>query len=308
MKIANAAVIVSLCTIMSFMESHAAILYSTVGSTYTQNFDSLPLDAPDNASIESVYPNGWRDDSTTVAGSHVGLPGWYLYHPMIPVAENGDNDHQRLRFGDGSSSVGAFYAFSNGPNAATNPEKALGMLPADELALPPTTATRAMSMRIGLRLINNTGVALKEVYVTYDGEQWRDGAVVPIRTDYMYLYVGVQSTVDNWFSSAPYYNTFVPGHFNAPVSANANAAVDGNGIGKVAGINGIYGTPSPIGVVDWLPGEELWIVWDQENREGAGDGLAIDNVSVTAFVPEPTAWTLLALAALVLPTARGSRQ
>jgi hypothetical protein len=287
------------CAVAAFSPSQAAVLYSTPGVPYTQNFDSLPTDAPTNASIEGTYPNGWRDDSTTVAGSHVGLPGWYLYHPLIPATENGDNDHQRLRFGDGSSSAGAFYAFSNGPNAAANSEKALGILPTDELALPPTTVTNnGMSMRIGLRLTNNTGVALKEVYITYDGEQWRDGSVLPIVTDHLSLGVGVRSTVDNWFSTAPYYNTAVRGDFTPPVSANSNAAVDGNGVGKVSGINGIYGTPYPIGAVDWLPGEDLWIVWDQRNGNGAGDGLAIDNVSVTARIPEPAAGVLLAAAAI----------
>src|SRR5690606_33373831 len=150
----------------------AAVLYSTPGSTYFEDFNSLPTDVRASANIESGasapqvdYPNGWTDDSTTVSGDRVGVPGWYLYHP-ITQSEGGANDHQRLRFGTGSSNTGSFWAFASGANNsdATNPEKALGSLSSN------TMSAAGESMFIGLRLTNNTGQTLTQFTLTYNGE------------------------------------------------------------------------------------------------------------------------------------------
>src|SRR5204863_8423118 len=103
---------------------HAApgISYTVPGSTYEESFDSLPKDAPSNANIETVYTDGWTDDTTTLFPARVSLPGWYLYHPLVPGAtppalpENGANDHQRLRFGPGAN-TGSFWAFGTTSSA-----------------------------------------------------------------------------------------------------------------------------------------------------------------------------------------------
>jgi hypothetical protein len=287
---------------VSLTDVRGAILYSTVGSMYTENFDSLPTDAPNNASIETLYPNGWRDDTTSVPGSHVSVPGWYLHHPLSPLTENGFNGQQRFRFGDGSSNVGSFYAYSNGPNPAANPEKSLGTLPSVELALADTGATPAMSLFIGLRLINNTGVALNKMYLSFDAEQWRDGSVATGQPEFVRFQASVNGVhVDNWWTGPEYFGN---GAFVAPVSANSDAAVDGNGVGKQADVTHFF---SPLGHIDWLPGAELWIRWTDPNGFGNDDGFAIDNVAVTAF-PEPTAaWLATTCAFLAARRGRSSR-
>ena len=48
----------------------AAIMYSTVGSTYSQNFDSLP-NSPTNTSLGSS-PAGWTDDGVPIGLQIVG--------------------------------------------------------------------------------------------------------------------------------------------------------------------------------------------------------------------------------------------
>src|SRR5436190_22559671 len=98
--------------------NHAqAVGISYTGGTYSESFDGLPTEMPSNSNIQAggtAYVNGWQDDTTTVAGDHVSVPGWYLWHPLAPTTgtppENGTNDHQRLRVGAGAN-TGAFWAF-----------------------------------------------------------------------------------------------------------------------------------------------------------------------------------------------------
>ena len=81
------------------LPAQAGISYSTVDSLYSENFDSLPIDPPSNANLQGtgtgLYTSGWADDTTTVAGTRISVPGWYLYHPLGPLTEGGANGHQR---------------------------------------------------------------------------------------------------------------------------------------------------------------------------------------------------------------------
>lgn len=285
--------------------ARAALLYSVVGSTYTQNFNSLPNDAPGNASIESVYPNGWRDDTTTVAGSHISLPGWYLYHPLVPSSENGDNGHQRFRFSDGSDATGSFYAYANGPNAAANPEKAVGILPDIDLALPPTDVTQGMGMFIGLRIRNDTGTVIKGLHMTYDGEQWRDGARIQPNGDLLNAGLSLSANTDNWFSTAGFSSFGTVTGYLGPVSNAPDSPVDGNTAGKVV-VNII--TSVSFGFL-WQPGTDLWLRWTNRNDDGRDDGLAIDNFTFTgSAVPEPATATLVGLTVMSLASIRYRRR
>src|SRR3954454_2947815 len=86
-------------------EARAAILYSTAGSTYSQNFNSLPA-SPENASLGNT-PAGWTDDNPSPAAGNFSIEGWYLFHPTS-ATEGGFSGHQRLRVGPGNSTTGAF--------------------------------------------------------------------------------------------------------------------------------------------------------------------------------------------------------
>jgi hypothetical protein len=61
----------------------AAVLYSTSGSTYTQDFDSLP-NAPTGNLGNS--PIGWTDDTSTPGANQFSIPGWYLDHRSSDTA------------------------------------------------------------------------------------------------------------------------------------------------------------------------------------------------------------------------------
>ena len=150
---------VSTCALLLLFsgELRAAVSYTTAGSNYTQNFDSLPT-TPQNASLETTIP--WIDDSTSSA-TNTSIPGWYLYHTVTQTAEGGTNDHQRMRIGAGTANTGAFMSW--GSSAAT--DRALGDL---------TSNTIGESF-YGLRLTNNTGTTLGQMTLQYTAEQWRNG-------------------------------------------------------------------------------------------------------------------------------------
>lgn len=139
----------------------AAVTYDTIGSIYSQNFDTLP-NTPTNSSLGNS-PAGWRDDFATPGPNNFSIVGWYLYHSQTPN-EGGFNDHQRMRIGDGGANIGAFWSF--GADGST--DRAMGSLP--------SASTQAFggSQYIGLRLTNTTGVTLNDFTLTYNGEQWKD--------------------------------------------------------------------------------------------------------------------------------------
>jgi len=47
--------------------------------------------------------------------------------------------------------------------------------------------------------------------------------------------------------------------------------------------------------ISWMPGELLTLRWRTDELSGQDNGLAIDNLSFTAAVPEPTSLSLIGL-------------
>jgi hypothetical protein len=282
--------------------SRAAVIYTTIGSTYAQNFDGLPVDMPSNASIETVYTNGWEDDNNTVAGDKVSLPGWYLWHNISPASENGSNGYQRMRVGPGAN-TGAFWLFGA---SAADPEKALGSVGST------TVAGNGLEMFMALRVTNNTGVTLDSITVTFDGEQWRDGQAATGETLNFAYNVGATTangpTTPDWATTATF--TAVPTlNFTSPTvggTGSSGTAVDGNASG-----NRIAGITATVSGVNWQSGADLWLRWgDHQLASAADDGVAIDNFSFSATVPEPTATglTIFSILGLVFGRARQVRQ
>ncbi len=266
--------------------ANASVSYSTTASTYTQNFDSLPV-TPVNTSLGSS-PTGWTDDNASPGAGNFSILGWYLYHP-VTQAEGGFNGNQRFRTGTGSVTTGSFYSYSN---SSSSTERALGMVPSS------TTAGNGDSMRIGLRLTNNTGVALNTFTITYDGEEYRDDAA----TDAISFSYALDSDISaipgaTWHDAGAAANFVNAATFNPPVETNSPAAaINGNTTGLVAGITATVNLATP-----WQPGTDLWLRWSQVQIASlSDDGLAIDNVNFSADVPEPAALGLLGIASLGL--------
>lgn len=271
---------IAIAAIAVTLPARAAFIYSVAGSTYSQNFDSGPT-TPENASVGNS-PIGWTDDNAAPGATNFSIPGWYLYHPLGPLAEGGFSGNQRVRIGAGTANTGAFMSY--GASAST--DRALGSLSSGTLA-----ATGA-SQYMGLRLTNNTGSTLTQFRLSYSGEQWRDGgATTPVAQSLLFSYKvtsGAALLQDTGFTAEPTLN------FASPVFTNtgSGAAVDGNVAGKLA-----IGPVTVTGLT-WANGEDLWIRWADANDAGNDHGLAIDDVSFSANIPEPSSLVLFSLAGL----------
>lgn len=265
----------------------AAVLYSTPGGSYAQNFDTLPS-SPTNTSL-GASPIGWIDDTSSPGANQFSILGWHLYHPTTQ-SEGGANGNQRMRLGTGSANTGAFWSFGSGTLPA---DRALGMVNAN------TMAAQGSSAFLGVRLTNNTGVTLNEFTVSYTGEQYRDGGSAGgtpfAQTTFFEYSVGAISIQDTGYTGVSALD------FTSPTFANvaSGGVLDGN-----VAANKTAKGPTTVTGITWLPGQDLWLRWvDLNDSNGtviADHGLAIDDFSFSANVtiPEPASIALAAMAGL----------
>jgi len=295
--------------IIQSSESQAAISYSVPGSAYTQNFDILP-NTPENASLTATKQ--WADDMTPSA-TVTSIPGFFLYHPLIPTSEAGTNGHQGFRIGAGTATTGRFYSWGSSGSA----DRALGSLNADTISTPQNAATPPATVEdsqiyIGLQLTNNTGVTLTSFSLAFTGEQWRLAGNGPTG------FPGTQVTSDGFdfqYSLDPTATISSPNSlytdvnaldFFSPQTLGGASALDGN-----AAANRTLIGPVPT-TVSWAPGTNLFLRWVDTNFPGpnptagttrADNGVGIDDLTFTA-VPEPASLCLLGLGSVALLAAR----
>lgn len=264
----RSALLLALLGILPAGSVRAGAAYPVPGAEFRQDFDGLPVVFASNSNIQSSWPTGWKDDSEIVQDVQVGLPGWYLHHPVASTTEGGSNTHQRLRFGAGAN-TGSFWAF--GSNASA-PEKALGSIGSS------TVAANGDNMRIALCLVNQTGAVLTEFTLTYDGEQWRDGQSP--EPEILHFGYSLTATAADWSTPEAVFAPVPALDFTGPAftgTSTGGSQVDGNTTGLLAGI-----TATVTGLA-WNPGAELWLrCEDPQLASNADDGLAIDNVVFTA--------------------------
>ncbi|HEX4412107.1 MAG TPA: PEP-CTERM sorting domain-containing protein [Lacipirellulaceae bacterium] len=276
--------------IVAARESSAAVIYSTASSSYTQDFNSLPI-TPQNTSLGSS-PAGWTDDNAAPAAGNFSIAGWYLYHP-ISQAEGGANGHQRLRIGAGTQNTGAFMSFG----AAASTDRALGDVGSTTLAANPVSPATGTPIYWALRVNNSTGQTLGSFTLSYFGEEWRDGSNATPEAITVAYTNAATTDATNWADQAavnPDFTSIPALTFNPPVTANNDAAVDGN----VAGRSPSALTATVSGL-NWAPGTDLWIRFNEPQVTGNDDGLGIDDLAFSAtIVPEPSSIGLLTFVAV----------
>jgi hypothetical protein len=294
------AVLVVSVGIVPATSSQAAIMYS--GGLYSQNFNSLPT-TPVNASLgNTVDARGWTDDNAAPASGQVSIPGWYIYHPTVQ-AEGGVNGHQRLRVSGTptTAATGSFYAY--GDNATASTERALGLVPS-------ATLTPANGeVYYGIRLTNNTADTLTQFTFSFTGEQWRVGDSNSAGGG-----AGNESlSVDYRLGGTDLHS----GTFTEIPSATFDSPVDV--IGSTSHLNGndpanrVTGLGATVGGINWTPGTDLWLRWTAINKfntgvgEQADHGLAIDDLTFIAEVPEPATLVLAGLFAVAMSSGRRKR-
>ena len=246
------------------------IAYSTAGSAYTQNFDSLPDPGP--TSVNTANP-------VTIDGITYSVANPFDF--AFPVSATGDSGGLGLAatmsgwFGlaDPSASVGARFGATDG-DQTTGGQISFGLPNSFNRALGLLATTTTGYTAIGAKFINNTGVTLNYVNVQVTGEVWRQSNI-PKTLECYYLIdptaTAPMSTESTGF--LPALNVTFP-----TVAGDAGgAAVDGT-----AANNQITLAVTNEPILSWPPGEALWLVWEMADATGKAQGLAIDNFSFSA--------------------------
>jgi len=291
----------SLMVLTDVRQVLASVSYATPGSTYSQNFDSLP-NAPENASLGNS-PTGWTDDNASPGAGNFSIVGWYLYYPT-PTTEGGFNGHQRFRNSAAPGNTGSFYSFG----ASSTTERALGDIGANTLAPDGQTGNDAGNIYIALRLSNNTGQTLDSFTLSYTGEQWRDGGTSTAETmAFAYSTIATAPTNDpTFFGYSSNFTSVGSLSWTTPKAAATAATLDGNNAA-----NRVVVAPVTITGLNWQPGTDLWLRWTDPQLSGKADSaLAIDDLSFSADVaaPEPATATMLGLGILMFGLFRKSRK
>ena len=167
---------------------NAGVTVTTLGTPYTQNFDTLP------ASGSAT----WTNDST--------IPGWFHARTGTGTTIVANN---------GSSNAGNLYSYGTG----TATDRALGSLGSGNAAIG--------NLFWGVRLQNNSGSTITSLDVSYTGEQWRNSAAAAQTVAFSYL-VGsptVTGTLAEFQSAGVAVPQL---DFTSPVTGGAAAALDGN--------------------------------------------------------------------------------
>jgi hypothetical protein len=239
----------------------AAFNYSSIASTYTQDFDSLASSGTDHE---------WTNDDT--------IKGWHLFR----VTAGNNNAPFPMTLYDssnGSAGDGRFYSFGR------DTDRAIGAIGNGAFGYPGDRATsvllNATSGWLAASFTNSTGVLLSQFTVAYDGEQWRDGGdnepPYAQTMEFQYGFGPDFSSVSSWTSPGGNFN------FISPVFTTSAGPIDGNSIGRVPNLGGT------ISSLDWQPGETLWLRWIERNDLGIDHGMAIDSFSFSAAPPAVTA-------------------
>lgn len=251
----------------------AQMIYSTVGGTISENFDSLNAG---NANSNLT----WTNNST--------LTGWHLFN-----FTGGGTPLTTYQSSSGNTTTGSFFSFGvAGVNA--NSDRALGGIGSGGTYFG-SPAAGSVAGWIAVNIVNSTGVTIDSVTMNYDGEQWRNGGNTTQHTMVVEYGFGATFTgVGTWTAAGASFD------FTGPIATATAGALDGNDApNRVAGLGGT------ISSLTWNNGDTLWFRFRETNETGNDHGLALDNFSFSGrgtAVPEPGSLALIGLAASTLIT------
>jgi uncharacterized protein len=193
-------------------------------------------------------------DTLAATGTSAVLPtGWVLSETGTGAAANGI-----YTAGTGTGNAGDSYSFG----ATAIAERALG-----------SVRSGTVAAAYGAQLQNNTGGLLTGVQIAYTGEQWRIANTAAARDDRLLFEYSLDATsliTGTWTPLAAL--DFV----NPIKTAAAAGALDGNLPANRAAVSG---NVTGLSVANL---GSVWIRWTDVDASGADDGLAIDDVSITA--------------------------
>ena len=230
-------------------ESSAQVLYSTAGSSYAQDFNTLATTGGSTTWVNNSTLTGWSLFSTASSST-----------PVTTIAID-----------NGTPNTGGFYSY--GSTSAT--DRALGGQ-ASGTFYGSSISSGNVAGYIAVNLRNTTGSSLSRITVGFDGEQWANGGNATAQSMVMeYGFGSSFSGVSTWTAAPAAFN------WSSPVvsaSGTSRVVLDGNvAANRVAGVGGTLTLASA-----WATATDLWIRWIERNDSGNDHALAIDNFSFSA--------------------------
>ena len=214
---------------------------NSLGTPVTENFNTLP---------NSGAAAPWSQSST--------ISGWYAYEtdPHVKAID--------IMADSGAQNSGRLYSYGR----AGSSERALGSLGSGSTD----------SIVYGWRLKNNTGVTVTAVDISYTGEQWRRAANTNVNKLIFYYKVASSissidsTTIKNLTSNG--YTNYSALNFDGPITGSTASILNGNDPANSKAISQSITVNIPAG-------QEIMILWFDDDDAGNDHGLAIDDVSVS---------------------------
>ncbi|HMO15587.1 MAG TPA: hypothetical protein PKD64_16545 [Pirellulaceae bacterium] len=235
------------------------------GGTYIQDFNGLPLSNDSTQDVfELVTGRGPHAFNDLVNLTPTGMDGWYFGNPGGSSSNTEFRAHNGSRAGNSGRGVISF-------GTDSDIDRALGALP-----------TGNQISHFGFLLTNNTGQTLEQMTISFTGEQWRKGNTVDV--NYLNFEWGYGAALDDGI-----FVTDLDLRFSRVNNLGSEVPLNGNDP-----VNQQFFSKTITGI-GWLPGDMLILRWTAVDFAGQDDGLAIDNFSFSAAIPEPSTSVVLAL-------------
>ncbi len=219
-------------------------LINSIGIPVTENFNSL---------TSSNTVTSWVQNST--------LTSWYAYEMdpyNKPIDYSGDS---------GTGTIGRLYSYGR----ALRSERAFGSL----------CSSSNDSIVFGWRLKNITGVRIDSIKISYTGEQWRRTAgTAANKLLFFYKIASSIASIDSVMirNLTSYGFTYFPNlDFSSPQIGTTTSALNGNDVANSKYLSQTI-------AISIAAGEEIMLLWLDDDEAGNDHGLAIDNISVTLLI------------------------
>lgn len=238
------------------------IPYTSIGSVYSQNFDSLP--DPGAISVNA-------DNPVTIAGITYSPTNPFCF--ALPISAGGlaisnmagwyGLAAASAKFGatSGDQTTGGDISFGL-PNSSN---RALGLL---------NTSSTALTA-FGVKFINRSSVTLNYINLVFTGELWRQSNLSKtVKFFYFIDPTGTSTFTTNTTAFQPTLDVTFP-----TLSTDVGGvAVDGTTAANQIHC-GVVGEP----IAPWQPGAALWLGWEMIDSTGKAQGIGIDNLTFSAL-------------------------
>jgi hypothetical protein len=271
------------------------ISYSIAGSTYFQDFNSLPSPGTNfTATVKTdnpvtmdgiTYSFGTADPfdfaapilwETNLAGG-LGLadtmPGWYgwVQDTATPKASQASPGFNRFGASAGDQGRAGIISFGSTNSYAASTNRAVGLLSSGS-----KHGSGSGDDAFSARFINNTPVTLTRMSLQFTGELWRQSNLPKtLAFSYVIDLTGTNSfdTNDNDYVNLPELDVTFPTN-----SADAG----GTSVDGTLPINQVTNAVFNQSITHWPPGAALWLIWEYADDTSGAQGIGIDNLSFSA--------------------------